>query len=380
MNCIIDNFDFFNMDAAKYYAPSTSWSPEKKKENAMNKIFSNSWLGSQKRDGVWMMFCKDLDGNMYLRPRSKNTKGVYVNKIDWVPHLHKFFEEVPNGTCLLGELYLPRDEQAKTTTSIMNCLQPKAIARQQKEEDKLHYYIFDILAWEGESIMNLPAKDRFDKLNSCERAYGECYHEWAKYKYGQELWTMLQEIFEKGGEGIVIINEDSPYKPGKRSNSTSLKVKKEVQETIDCVIIGANSPTRQYTGKEPEAWEYWFDDYTNEKITASDYLNKNHTTIYGDYVDGKPVTPVTKNWFYGWAGSLKLGLYDDEKLIHIGDLSGLTDEIKENWKDYINTVVEVSCMEIMDNAQGGKGLRHPKAINFMRDKSPKDCSIEQILS
>ena len=86
------------------------------------------------------------------------------------------------------------------------------------------------------------------------------------------------------------------------------------------------------------------------------------------------MVPVTKGWFFGWAGSLKLGLYDGDKLVHVGDLSGITEDIRKNWKDYVNTVVEVSCMEIHDTG----GLRHPRAVNFMRDKNPKDCKMEQI--
>ena len=45
MNVIIDNFDFWNMEAQKYYSTPSSWSPEKKKENATNKIFSSDWWG-----------------------------------------------------------------------------------------------------------------------------------------------------------------------------------------------------------------------------------------------------------------------------------------------------------------------------------------------
>ena len=74
MEVIIDNFDFWNMEAMKYYAPSTSWSADKKKQNAEQKIFSESWLGARKRDGIWMMAIKDMDGNLYLRPRTRNTK------------------------------------------------------------------------------------------------------------------------------------------------------------------------------------------------------------------------------------------------------------------------------------------------------------------
>ena len=379
MQVIIDNFDFWNMESMKYYAPSTSWSPEKKKENAQMKIFSGEWLAARKRDGIWMMFIKDMEGNIYLRPRAKNTKGEFVNKIDWVPHLHSFFNEIDNGTVFLGELYAPWDEQAKTTTSIMNCLLPKALKRQEKEDKKLHYYIFDVLAENGKSCLNWPAEDRFDLLNSFWRAYGENYHEWAQYFYGQELWDNLQTILAEGGEGMVIINEKSIYQPGKRSNSVSLKIKKELQDTVECIMIGANAPAREYTGKEIETWPYWINDRTNEKIIDNEISNVTECTkTYENYSNGETLTPVTKNWFYGWAGSWKLGAFKDGKIVQIGSLSGLTDEMKENWKDYVGKVCEVSAMETSENQEGGRGLRHPKLIAIRDDIDKSECTYERI--
>lgn len=378
MECIIDGYDFFNMEAMKYYAPPATWDAKKKKENAMNKIFSAEWYGSQKRDGIWMAFMKDMEGNMYLRPRSRNTKKEFINKIDWVPHLHPFFESIPNGTVLLGELYLPRNEQAKTTTSIVNCLLPKSLKRQEKEEDKLHYYVFDILADEGESLLNMKAIDRFLLLEDYSKKYQGQYSEWAHYCNGQELWDTLQSLLADGYEGMVITYEDAKYDPGKRSSKTSLKIKKELQDTIDCFILGSNPPTREYSGKEIETWPFWFNELTNTKVLEPDFLKDEHKTIYQAYAEGAPVIPVTKNWFFGWAGSLKLGAMKDGKPVQIGNLSGITDEVKENWKDYIGKVCEISCMEIMDNEQGGKGLRHAKFLRWRSDKTKEDCNWEDI--
>ena len=378
MNCIIEGIDFYQLEAMKYYSPSTSWSAEKKKENAMQKIFSGEWWGAQKRDGIFVMCGRNQDGDIFLRPRAKNTKGEFVNKVDWVPQIHTFLAAMDPGTVFLGELYLPRDEQAKSTSSIMNSLQPRAVKKQQKEEDKLHLYIFDILALKGESWLNKRAEDRFEELNVLWRAYPGQYVEYAEYHNGQELWNLLQTLLADGYEGVVITHQDAPYQPGKRSNKVSLKIKKELQDTVDCIMIGANAPTREYTGKEIEVWEYWFDNISNNRIKASEYFAKHHTSIYNLYVNGGPVAPVTKNWFYGWAGSWKLGAYKDGIMVQIGSLSGLTDEMKENWKDYIGKVCEVSAMETSENQEGGRGLRHPKLIAIRDDIDKSECTYERI--
>ena len=339
---------------------SGTWTPRnitlfqrpKKKENAINKIFSGDWQGSLKHDGCFYMVGKNLNGDIFVRPRAKNTKGEFVNKVDWVPHLHKYLNNLEPGTVMLGELYLPKNEQAKSTSSIMNSLQSKAVKKQEKEDEKLILYIFDILALEGELFYNKPAEDRFEELNVMWRAYPSQYVEYAEYFEGKELWDMLQKLLADGCEGMVITRKDAPYTPGSRKQIYTLKIKKEIQETIDCVIIGSNPPTRLYTGKEPEVWEYWFDTRNGEKILASEYFAKTHESIYKLYNEGRPIEPVTKNWFYGWAGSLRLGLYDGNKLVHVGDLSGVTDEIKEHWKSYVGAVVEISCMEISEDKDG----------------------------
>lgn len=378
MKCIIDGFDFYQIEPMRYYAPPASWSVEKRKENAINKIFSLEWYGSQKRDGIMAVCGKNPEGEIFLRPRAKNTKGEFVNKVDWVPQIHWFLNELEPGTVLLGEVYLPRDEQAKTTTSIMNCLLKKSLARQAKPEDKLHLYVFDILADAGESYLNMKAIDRFLRVSDYEKKYNGSFIDWAEYKNGKELWDMLQILLADGFEGVVITYQDAPYQPGKRSNKVSLKIKKELQDTVDCVIIGANPPTKAYNGKEIETWEYWFDEINNGCILASVYFESQHESIYNKYVSGEPVYPVTKNWFYGWAGSWKLGAYKDGKLIQIGSLSGLTDEQKENWRDYVGKVVEVSAMETSENQEGGKGLRHPKLISIRDDVTPEECTYERI--
>lgn len=365
---IIDNIDFHNIDIMRYWSFPSTWDTEKKKKTVNERIFSGEWYGSLKRDGSFYKFTKDENGEMELIGRSKGVSGDYLDKIDWVPHLWSFFQSLPNGTCLLGELYLPSKEEAKSTTSIMNCKAEKAIARQEKE--KLHYYIFDILADHNESYINMKAIDRFLTLDHYKQEYSQYdFVEWANYYNGQNLWNKLQNYLADGLEGVVITHQDAPYRVGKRPSKETLKIKKELQESVDCFVIGANEPTKLYSGKEIEKWMFWFDENTNQK------LNK---PMYREYALGMPISPVTKNWYYGWAGSLKLGAYQNGKIVHIGNLSGISDEVKENWKEYIGVVAEITAMEIMENKDGSKGIRHPKLIRFRPDKNKQDCKFEDI--
>ena len=172
--------DFHNLEPQKYWTFGASAKVDPKVE-AKNMIFSGEYIGSRKMDGAFYKFWKDENGNMELLGRSKGVGGDYLNKIDWVPHLHSFFNELPNGTCLIGEIYFPNNEGSHNVTTIMGCLKDKAIARQNAGE-KLHYYIFDVLAWSKQSFLEETAQDRFNFLNTIKHSYNISeYVEFAHY-------------------------------------------------------------------------------------------------------------------------------------------------------------------------------------------------------
>ena len=144
---IIDNVDFHELPAQKYWSFPSGYKKDSKAET-QNMIFSGDYVGARKMDGAFYKFIKDENGNMELIGRSKSVSGNYLNKIDWVPQFHSFFNSLPNGTCLLGELYFPEKEGSSAVTTIMGCLPQKARDRQEKGM-KLHYYVFDVLAYNG---------------------------------------------------------------------------------------------------------------------------------------------------------------------------------------------------------------------------------------
>lgn len=369
----IDGIEFHELPAERYWSFPKSYKKDPKEETR-NMIFSGDYIGARKIDGAYYRFVKDMDGEMTLQGRSRGVSGDFLNKIGHVPQLHEFFNALPNGTCLLGELYFPNNEGSNKVTTIMGCKENKAIERQEKGE-KLHYYIFDIWALNGHSLLEKTFKERVDILDCiCENRGEEIasngiinYEEFAIYYEGQYLWNQLQLILENGGEGIVMTKKSSHAEPGKRTSRKTLKIKKEIADTIDCFFTGgATAPTREYTGKEIEKWQYWINLQTGEKLQGE---------YYKEYFNGAPLEPITKPYFYGWAGSLEIGMVKDNKVVPIGYLSGISDELKSNPKALKGKVIEVSCMEVQKHDDGrAPGLRHAKMIQFRDDKDWKECN------
>jgi ATP-dependent DNA ligase len=378
----IDGYDFGEMEAMKYYAPPSTWSDEKKRDNARAKIFSGDWYGAEKKDGYFAKLIKDEDGNIILYSRSRGVNGKFADKHEWVPHLQPFFDALPNGTCLLGELYLPSQPGSRNITTIMGCLKEKAVARQEKGE-KLHFYVFDCLAYNGNSNMRITFDGRINCLDILEEKVGKCeYVSWAQYVSGADLNILLQEILARGDEGVVITHKDGLYEPGKRPSKTTLKIKKELKQTIDCFFTGVGSaPTKEYTGKEIETWKYWQNQLTGEKVNAD---------LYKEYKNGCPIIPITKGYYNGWAGSLEIAVlrhkvgskckirgveYADTEVFPIGWLSGLPDEMKADPKKFAFVPMEITAMEY---DQWNHSLRHGKMVGWRKDLTLNDCTFDKL--
>ncbi len=370
MEIIIDGFDFWNMAPQKYYAFTAAFKGDKKAK-AKELVMSNRYLGARKMDGAWNMIIKDMDGNFHMRSRTESVNGGYQDKAEWIPHICDQLKAIPNGTALVGEIYFPDNEGSRKITSVLNCLKDKCLER-QKKNGYLHFYIFDVVAWGGKSLIDIRFDERIKYIN-LEILKDLANVERAQYVMGEDLWNMYGEIIAAGGEGIVITREDCKYMCGKRTAWMTLKMKKELEDTIDAFIDGDyKTATRLYTGKEIQTWTFWENTKTGEKF---------NTCMFEDYKNGVPVEPVTKPYFYHWASAVSFSVKDNGKSRHIAWISGITDELKKeivtNPNKWIGRVAELTAMEI-EHIDNDYTLRHGKIEKWRDDKKADDCEFSQL--
>ena len=297
-----------------------------------------------------------------------------------------FWDNVINAfkkgdTVILGELYLPGGID-RDVGSICRCLVDKARARQK--DKKLEWRIFDVLVLDGKDMINSPIEERIQhipeviaRINS-PLVKGIEYHE-----MDGTFFDSINEIFARGGEGAVCYKKGISYTPGKRSSAwTTMKVKQEISNDIDCLITDIEKPTRIYTGKEIGSWIYWQNTRTGELVSGE---------YFGEYQTGGPYEPVTKNFFYNLPGAIYTSVYDkNHNLIPLCKVAGLTDEMKEslrnNFNEWYLCPISIGGMMISDasaDASTGIGIsiRHPYIKSIRKeDLNPEDCTLEKILS
>lgn len=371
------------------------WKLPAGKENMMSEVCENGqYFAEEKLDGAWYQFTKGTGGEKYLfgRTMSKVT-GLMTEKGGNVPHILSAFDCLPNGTALIGEIYFPGCT-AKDTVTIMGCLPAEAIKRQESGRGKIHYYVHDIIFYDGVNLMGTGAWDRYRILKAI----------WEKHSLREYDYLRLAEVVERdiedevsrilksGGEGMVLKKRDAIYYPGKRPAWTAIKFKQ--MDDIDLVCTRTIPATRNYTGKDIDTWQYWevayptthgqWDGWEWREVVIGNYYEK-YIKHNIDELPNNPnerrYQPVTKPYALGWHTSIGIGAYDDEgNLIELGTVSsGLTDEDRaamgKNPSAFIGKVVSLHCM-LKDNKE--KTLRHPVFKSWRDDKNAKDCKISEV--
>jgi ATP-dependent DNA ligase len=331
-------------------------------------IYKEKIIATVKKDGSYYRLVKENNQVfLFSRTVSKST-GFYVEKIDNVPHIKEWAQKyLPNGTCIIGEIYYPGGT-SKDTVTVMGSLPQRAIDL-QADKGNIHFYIHDILKYNGYDYV-------VNQIDYDHRYSDVCKHIDIETPLIPEieiascidntycnLERCLDDTLAQGEEGLVMRLENGLYLPGKR-NKNMWKIKEHI-DSLDFVVMGLLDPEKEYTGKNPESWQYWetkLDDSGEEVIETN--------------------IPVTKDYFLGLKNGLKLGAYDAKygELQYIARVtSGISDADKKDMtahpEKWIGHVASVSCMSVDKQA---KTLRHPAFLCLREDKNPNECLVSDI--
>lgn len=353
------------------------WKLPAGKEHMLSEMCqSGDYFLEEKIDGYWYEF-ERTENHSYLFSRNTSvTTGTLSEKSANVPHITSALDCLPPRTIIIGEVYYPGGT-SKTVTGIMGCLPAEAVKRQK--DNPIHYYAHDIIEYDGINLMQCGAEERYNILAAIWEKHGLSKYKFLRLadKIDENLEEEISRILKSGGEGAVLKKRDYPYTPDKRPAWSTIKIKQ--MDSIDLICMGFCPPTKEYTGKELDTWEFWAIERNDptlgwiEEQKVSPYTairSINYRTV-----------PVTKYYYYGWNTAIRVGAYDAEgNLVELGTVSsGLTDDIKrdmtENPQNYLNKVCALDCMSLDKKEHT---LRHPVFKTWRDDKPAKDCIISEI--
>jgi len=143
--------------------------------------------------------------------------------------------QFPSGTVLDGELVVLREGRPS-----LRCIQQRALLQKRTSIEHLSrstpvtYMVFDLLYFQGQSLMASPLSTRREALQSLigEHPLPGVLLPEAVRQHGCRLFAQVVRL---GLEGIMAKRKDSKYLPGRRSD---LWLKIKVRQTAECVVIG----------------------------------------------------------------------------------------------------------------------------------------------
>jgi DNA ligase 1 len=226
-------------------------------------------------------------------------------------------------------------------------LHKKNLTEQIMAETPLVYVVFDIMYFNGESLIKKSIKERKELLPNIsfrERIINSIYK---LVNSEEDIIAMFEKSRDIGHEGLVLKDPDSHYYPGKRGRYW-IKLKKEL-DTIDAVVVVAEYGHGKRAGV--------LSDYTFA-VRKNDDMNSELRTI------GKAYSGLTDDEIIQMTKRLKSIMIKDE---------GIRIMVKPE------IVLEVAFDSIQKSNRHNSGfaLRFPRIKNIREDKSVSDIDSLQ---
>jgi len=166
---------------------------------------------------------------------------IFSRRLDeisfYLPEIKSSIVKLKDDFILDSEIISFKQGKPVSFNILQRRLRRKEIDKELLEEIPLRAIVYDVLYYKGKIVYKLPLKERkvilteLDLKDNLELGF---------YKYVKnslEISKLFEESLNKGFEGLMIKDPDSPYSPGKRGKAW-IKLKKEF-DTLDVVIVAA---------------------------------------------------------------------------------------------------------------------------------------------
>lgn len=290
----------------------------------------DQWAYEPKYDGFRAIAFVDGD-ELLLQSRGRKPLGRYFPELSF-----------PEGHYVLdGEIVIDGEDGGQDFGALQQRIHPaESRIKLLAEQIPARYVAFDLLARDGESLLEQPFAERRAALEALLDDGPIAVTPLTSDAAEAEPWLF-------SGEGVVAKDLGAPYRPGQRVGMVKIKRVR----TIDAVIVGYRP------GKEPDT-----------------------------------------------VGSLILGLYDGDGKLHVvGHSSGLRAAEKRalvgklepyetgerghgdpsRWKnekdlEWVQLRPELVVEVTYDHTSGGRIRHGTKIVRWRDDKAPQECLLEQM--
>jgi DNA ligase 1 len=232
-------------------------------------------------------------------------------------------------------------------------LHKKNLTEQIMVETPLVYVVFDIMYFNGESLIKKSIKERKEILSNISFKEPIVNSIYKLVNSEEEIIAMFEKSRDIGHEGLVLKDPDSHYNPGKRGKYW-VKLKKEL-DTIDAVIVIAEYGHGKRAGV--------LSDYTFAVID-DDSNNNNNNSVSNLRTIGKAYSGLTDDEINQMTKRLKSIMIKDEGIRMIV-------------KPEIVLEVAFDSIQKSNRHNSGFALRFPRIKNIREDKNVLDIDSLQ---
>jgi len=313
-------------------------------EDPIESLNLSKWSAEHKWDGIRGQLIKRR-GTITLWSRGEE---IITNQF---PEIVEAAAELPDGIALDGELLVWKDGLPQPFTSMQKRVNRKTVGKKIRSEYPVIFLSYDIMEHQGEDIREHSFMQRRAKLKNVIHPIESDrirITELLSFENPDELAALREKARKVGSEGLMLKENDSPYKTGRR-----------------------------------KGWYKWkLDPYTVDAVLT--YAMRGHgrrANLYTDYT---------------------FGLWQEGELVTFAKAySGLTDKefarvdkfVKSNTLERFGPVRRVKEELVFELAfegiapskrhKSGYAVRFPRMVRWREDKKPKDANsisdLEQMM-